>query len=220
MECNLIHEKLSGTFESFQPKNETQGEACNKLQLMATNFTQRIKSNNGLLSLDQFALINIHGVRWGWKTHLLEAFINQFKNQWLASDDYLSLTQGAGFFEKHIAWGYITYSPIMVIDDIFAWKKADAFDESALEGLLTGLNKERRLILTSSEFAIKDVINLIIKRYEEKGGISSIINWMKEIRSRVTDIEIKTNNKPTPEDNGNRNKLKICLNFLSNYLKR
>jgi DNA replication protein DnaC len=182
--------RLTSTFEDYVPVTESQTAALKLFQAMSANLLENsdriIKAHSdgespfpaGML----FVLTDKPGVG---KTHLLEAMISQATEQKPALKECI-------FFSKNTPLGYLTgynlndaefhrtfgADRIIIIDDLFSDKEdisklCKATDIKPLMALIMCAYEQRALVITTSNFSIRDQLLPIIAANDPNGRIVS-----------------------------------------------
>ncbi|QQG36231.1 MAG: hypothetical protein HYS17_00105 [Micavibrio aeruginosavorus] len=183
------------TFSNYAPQNENQKTAASNLRALAQSFVD----NKALFAGGAAALspsfghvakpspfpdgmiIFLHGTSGTGKSHLIEAVINQLK------DDAPEILPSIYFYRGKLHYPVLDGSdnmhldyerkPIIVVDDLFADKQslqqADSSDYKTLSTFLTMVYEKKCLAVMSSNFSLADELLPFLQRHDRIGRITS-----------------------------------------------
>ena len=174
--------RSTSTFESFEPQNEVQEKAKQIMQDLVSKILTKVESASGKLNFDHARLISISGKPGLGKTHLLEAFINEFRNNDIDPENLIYLSRGNFTGQNFMGDFAFDGKPIIVIDDLFSeHQSVDSFssiiDIDTISKFLSFAYEDRRLIITSSNLASEEIFNKV-KEVDEVGRVTSRVNEM------------------------------------------
>ena len=184
--------RKTSTFESFNPQNKVQEEAKTTMQKLVSKIVAKVKLASGKLNFDHARLISISGEPGLGKTHLLEAFINEFRNNDIDPENLIYLSRGNFTLDNISKISDFDQKPIIVIDDLFSEHQSveplgPTTDLDCLSKFLSFAYEDRRLIITSSNLALGE----ILKRVEEIDKIGRINSRANEMMAGLPEIKVE-----------------------------
>lgn len=159
-------DKFPETLENFQPQTEKQRKAADNIKWLL----RLIKDTNW--KPQKPIMFMLHWWPWRWKTHLLNAFLNEVAKLW-HSYSLVRRPETTGY-------GNINYSKdIIVIDDLFSAKQSlstnfQSYEYGSIERMIFEVYEWKKILLMTSNFSLEDLINMVNK-FDEKWRIKSRI---------------------------------------------
>ncbi len=153
------------TLDWFKPQTEIQERAKNNiagLAKLAIDFKWKPPKP---------VVFALHGKAGRGKTHLLKSFLNELAKAGLSYKyDY----------KPNTAMHYrVENFQIMALDDLFAGKnnveKLEKWDYTYLENLFFDIYENKKILIFTSNFSLKELVEFI-KKYDERGLLLSRIS--------------------------------------------
>lgn len=163
-------------FENFEPQNDSQKVAKNFLEKLAEYLTKN--------KIPDAVIIWIQGAPWLWKSHLLNSFNNQLRDNKIDSCDNLN-DEHFLTLEKYKA------SDIILIDDLFqnlnSLDKVSTFDINNLSRLIFHIYENKKILIITSNFDI----NAILDKISSEDKVWRLRDRITELLSHTQPIKLE-----------------------------